>query len=159
MPVDALSEATPSFQYTLYDLINKSPHVIAGFDSLTGGEQEISIVSYDVMDANGGVTTRFMPGQTSFSPVSLVRPIDKGIIDIYSKFKDAVTGKLKTLRRNYSISMNDSQGQAVLWWHLYNAIPIKISGFEFNMKTENSYTDFIVDLQAESIEIGPPPPK
>ena len=157
MPVDPLSEPTGSFQYTLYELVKKSPHFIAGFDSLTGGEQVISTVSYDVIDASGNVTTKFMPGQTSFSPISLLRPIDKGIIDINDKFMDAVSGKLKTLRKNYSISMNDSTGKPVLWWHLFNAIPIKISGFDFNMAKEHSYTDFIVDLQAESIEMKPAP--
>lgn len=159
MPVDPLSEPTPSFQYTLYEMIKKSKHYIGGFEILTGGDQVISPVTYDVMDANGGVTTKFMPGQTSFSPVTLTRPMDEGAIDAYNLFADAVSGKLKTLRKNYSISMNDSKGQPVVWWHLLNAIPIKISGFDFNMAKEKAYTDFVIDIQAESIEIGPPPPK
>jgi phage tail-like protein len=153
MPVEPLSEPTPKYQYSLYELVDRSKQLMAIFDQLTGGEQTISTVSYNVIDANGNVTTRYMPGQTSFSPVSLLRSMDEGSREVYAKFVDAVSGKLKSLRKNYSVSMNDSQGKPLVWWHLYNAIPIKISGFDFNMRTENTYTDFIIDLQAEYIEI------
>jgi phage tail-like protein len=154
MPVEPLSEPTPKSQYFLYEMIDKtSKKLLAEFDMLTGGEQTISTVSYEVIDEYGNVTTRFMPGQTTFSPVSLLRAIDAGAIDVYAKFTDAIAGKLKDLRRNYSISMNDSKGDPLVWWHLYNAIPIKVSGFDFNMRTESVYTDFTVDIQAEYIEI------
>ncbi len=154
MPVEPLSEPTPSSQYSLYEMVDKVPNkLLAEFDMLTGGEMTISTVSYNVIDPMGNVTTKYIPGQTSFSPVALLRPVDLGAAEVYAKFADAVAGKVKNLRKNYSISMNDSQGKPVVWWHLYNAIPIKIDGFSFNMKTESVYTDFEIYFQAEFIEI------
>jgi len=155
MPVDPLSEPTPVAQFTLYDVLSPAPKeaALAEFDSLTGGDQTISMVTYNVIDENGNVTTRSMPGQTAFSPVVLLRAMDKSSEGMYLRLKAAIDGKLKSLRRDYSVSMNDSNGEPVVWWDLKNALPIKLDGFMFNMKTENSYTDFEVSLQAESIEI------
>jgi hypothetical protein len=64
-----------------------------------------------------------------------------------------VDGKLKTLRRDYSVSMNDAQANPVVWWHLINAVPTVLDGFMFNMRTENNYTDFEISFQAEDILI------
>ncbi len=153
MPVEPLSEPTSKGQYSLYEMVNKSRQLLAEFETLTGGEQTIATISYKIMDENGNVITRSMPGHISFTPVSLLRAMDKGAKEAYDKFVDAASGKLKKVRRNYSVSMNDSKGKAVVWWHLYNAIPIKISGFDFNMRTEHNYTDFTIDIQPEYIEI------
>lgn len=153
MPVKALSEPTPKSQYSLYEMLERTPKLLGEFDMLTGGEQVISPISYKVIDPSGNVTTRSMPGQTTFTPISLLRPMDLGAQEVYEKFSDAISGKLKEVRKNYSVSMNDSQGKPVVWWHLYNAVPVKVSGFDFNMKTESVYTDFTIDIQAEFIEI------
>lgn len=150
-----LAEPTPSSQYSLYDMIDNS--VLAHFDMLTGGNQVISMVKYNIIDNLGNVTTKFMPGQTTFEPMLLLRAVDVAIDKVYKKFYDAKWGKLKTQRQNYSVSMNDANGGALVWWHLENALPIKISGFDFNMKTESKYTDFEITLQAEYIEIVPDP--
>jgi len=154
MPVDPLSEPTPVSQFTLYDILDGKPNaVIAEFDTLTGGDQTISLVTYNISDDKGNVTTRFMPGQTTFSPVVLLRAMDMGSIGMYKKLRAAIDGKLKSLRRDYSVSMNDSQGNAVVWWHLKNALPTVLDGFMFNMRTENNYTDFELTIQAEFIEV------
>jgi len=123
------------------------------FDSLTGGDQKISMVQYNVSDAIGNVTTKFMPGQTSFDPVTLLRAMDLYSKDMNIMFQQSIAGMLKTVRRNFSIYMFDWNGVPLVWWHLIDAVPLSISGFSFNDKTENSYTDFEITLQAESIYI------
>ncbi len=140
-------------QYAVYEVAGEQGKFIGGFDSVTGGDLTIATVSYKVMDANGHVFTRSMPGQTSYSPISLLRPVDKGSKKIYAKFADASTGKLKDVRRDYSVSMNNDAGKPVVWWDLLNALPVKISGFSFNEYAEKYYTDFTIDLQAEEIII------
>lgn len=143
---------TPASFYTLLDMGKDDP--LAYFDSLTGGDQTIQMVSYNVFDANTGlVTTRFMPGQTTYAPVVLLRAMDVNSKEMWLRFYDSVTGKLKKVRQNYTVKMFDGDGNALVWWHLLNAIPMKISGFSFNAKTEAYYTDFELTLQAEEIQI------
>ena len=151
---DGLYRAIPKSQYTLYEVVEgKPPRALGAFDSLTGGEQVISMVHYNVMDERGNVTTKFIPGQTTFEPVVLLRPMDIVAKAIYKRFWKAVAGQLTTIKKNYSVSMNDSQGEPLVYWHLSNALPVKISGFDFNMTTESEYTSFEISFQAESIEV------
>lgn len=143
-----------STQYTLYlDVPGGDPKQLGEFTMLTGGEQEISLVKYNVIDTKGFVTTKFIPGQTTFSPVSILRPMDRGAEIIYWIFYSGVYGQLMNVRRNYSISLNDHQGNPQVWWHLLNAIPQKIDGFDFNQRTESVYTDFELTIQPEEIQI------
>jgi phage tail-like protein len=147
-----LNAPTPLSYYSVYEM-EKTNDPLAYFDSLTGGDQKISMVSYNVTDDKGNVTTKFIPGQTSFDPVVLSRAMDKYSQDMYDAFVDSVAGKLIGLRKNYSVSMNDSQGNPLVWWHLYNALPLNIGGFGFNAYTGAKYTKFKISFQAESIEI------
>lgn len=138
--------------YALYEM-GKSDDPLAYFDSLTGGDQTISLVTYNVIDDKGNVTTKYMPGQTSFKEVTLLRAMDTLSKEMKNRFVEAVMGKLKTIRQNYSVRWFDGEGESIVWWHLYNAIPSGISGFSFNAKSEAYYTDFELTLQAESIVI------
>jgi hypothetical protein len=150
----SLSLPTPNSQYALYEMVSKVPTAILGqFDSLTGGDQIISMVKYNVIDSLGNVTTKYMPGQTTFEAFELLRPMDVVAQEVAALFYDSVSGKLKTLRKNYSISMNDSNGNAMVWWHLYNALPTKVSGFSFNEYAEAEYACFELSLLPEAVEI------
>jgi len=154
MTVQPLTEPTPKSQFALYDVVNSVPNrLLAEFDTLTGGDQTISMVTYNVIDLSGNVTTKYMPGQTSFDPIVLLKAMDASSVEMYLRFRDAFWGKLKTLRQNYSVTMNDANGRAVVWWHLFNALPLKIDGFDFNMRTESEYTDFEISFQAEEIQL------
>jgi phage tail-like protein len=148
-----LKGAVPSSQFKLYDLTTPIPGLLGEFESLTGGEQTVSLVAYKTMDPSGTVTTHHMPGQTTFAPIKLVRPMDAHAREVYRKMKDAIAGKLKDVRRDYSVSMNDAQGNPLVFWHLRNAVPSIVSGFSFNMATESNYTHFEITLQAERIEV------
>jgi phage tail-like protein len=159
MSPDIGNEPTPSAQYTLYDVLSPAPKsaMLAEFDALTGGDQTISMVTYNIIDEKGMVTTRFMPGQTTFSPIQLLRPMDLSSAAMYQLLSAAILGKC--VRKNYSVSMNDSQGNPVAWWNLYNALPTKLDGFSFNGKIAGesgagvNYTDFEITFQAEAIDI------
>jgi phage tail-like protein len=142
----------PASYYALYEM-GKLDDPLAYFDSLTGGDQTIALVTYNVIDEKGNVTTKFMPGQTTFEPVVLLRAMDQFSKEMKDRFVDSVMGKLKKSRQNYSVLMFDGDANPVVWWHLFNAIPSKIDGFSFNSKTEAYYTDFELTLQAESIAI------
>jgi phage tail-like protein len=149
-----LFDPTPTSQYTLYEMVNKKPGPILGhFDSLTGGDQVISMVKYNVIDKDGNVTTKYMPGQTTFEAVELLRPMDAVAQEVYLLFFDAILGKVKTLRKNYSVSMNDANGNPLVWWNLINALPTKVSGFSFNEHVEAEYTSFEISLIPEAVEI------
>lgn len=145
----------PKAQFSLYDVISPVPGTrsFGEFTALTGGDQKISMVTYNVINLEGGVTTRSMPGQTTFEPIQLLRPMDAYAEQIYLKLRAAILGELKDLRRDYSVSMNDEVGEPLVFWNLYNAVPSVLDGFMFNMTTENNYTDFEVTLIAEDIEI------
>lgn len=142
----------PSSYYGVCDLGSNDP--LCYFDSLTGGDQKISLVQYNVTDAKGNVTTKFIPGQTSFDPVSLLRSMDFYSNDMNIMFQKAVAGMLVNLRKNYSIYMYDGNGVPLVWWDLYNAVPVSIGGFSFNASKEKNYTDFEISLQAENIVIN-----
>jgi hypothetical protein len=143
---------TPSSYYGVCDLGSNDP--MCYFDSLTGGDQKISLVQYNVTDAKGNITTKFIPGQTSFEPVSLLRSMDYYSNEMNLMFQKGVAGMLVGLRKNYSIYMYDWQGVPLVWWDLYNAVPVSISGFSFNAAKEKNYTDFEISLQAENIIIN-----
>jgi phage tail-like protein len=142
---------TPSSYYGVEDVGPENEMCI--FDSLTGGDQKISMVQYNVSDAMGNVTTKFMPGQTTFEPVTLLRAMDLYSSEMNIMFQKSIAGMLKAVRRNFSIYMFDGEGTPLVWWHLIDAVPLSISGFSFNAKTETNYTDFEISLQAESIYI------
>jgi phage tail-like protein len=142
----------PASYYALFEMGKDDP--LAYFDSLTGGDQTIEMVTYNVMDTQSNqVTTKFMPGQTTFAPLTLLRAMDFYSEEMKNRFADSILGKLKKVRLNYSVKMFDGDGKAIVWWNIFNAIPTKISGFSFNSKTESSYTSFELTLQAEFIEI------
>lgn len=152
MPIDG---PIPKAQFSLYDVVSPAPGTrsFGEFTALTGGDQKISLVTYNVISPQGAVTTRFMPGQTTFEPVVLLRPMDAYAVQVYAKLRAAIDGQLKDLRRDYSVSMNDDEGNPLVFWNLINAVPCVLDGFMFNMTTENNYTDFEVSFQAEDIQI------
>ncbi len=152
MPIQG---AIPKAQFSLYDVVAHKPaaKAFAEFQALTGGEQTISLVTYKTSDSLGNVIAHYMPGQTTFAPVKLLRPMDAYSKEIYVKMKAAIDGNLKDIRRDYSVSMNDSIGKPLVFWHLLNALPSMLGGFSFNMTTESNYTDFEVTLQAEEIVV------
>lgn len=148
--------------YILYDAPFGKPakRELQQFEYLTGGDMTISMVSYNVMDPNGNVTTKFIPGQTSFAPINLSRPMGSISADLYTWFTDAVAGKLKDVRTNCSIALFDPSNSNKLRviWDLENVIPTKIPGFSFSTITRTHSSSFKLVIQAENIVVTFPSP-
>jgi phage tail-like protein len=149
----------PKSFFSLFDVpfmnaIPSSDHVMANFDNLTGGEMVVSTIPYSSVDENGKILKKFIPGPTNFSPITLLRGFDARTEALYNWFLLSENGKLKEARRNLSIAMLDYHAGLQVAWNLFNAIPTKITGFSFNSRTAEYYTDFELTVQAERIEIA-----
>lgn len=138
----------------LYSVVDETDNKDLGhYDELTGGELQISMVSYNQVDDKGGSATRYLPGQTSFAPVTLKTALSEDCEALYQEFLAISEGKVK--RRNFTITMIDQNGHDRVIWDLLNAMPIAIGGFEFN---RGYVTSFKVTIQAETIKMSFPPP-
>jgi phage tail-like protein len=144
-----MAEITPKAYYALYDFHKKE---LGNYDSLTGGEMTVSSIAYKAVSEKGYAVTKYLPGLTTYTPVTLLRAFDSGANEMYKKFEMISNLNLK-VRSNFSVVMIDQQGKAQAMWNLINAMPTKISGFSFNSHTESSYTDFEITLQPEYIEL------
>jgi len=146
---------TAETHYLMYDAKYNAPgkRVLEQFQSMTGGDMTIAMVTYNVMDANGNVTTKFMPGQTSFAPINLSRPMDSISSDLHDWFIEAVQGKVKDARINCSIAMFDPSDakQLRVIWDLENVVPTAIPGFSLSSVTKTVSTSFKLVIQAENI--------
>jgi phage tail-like protein len=137
------------YKYRLFDALGNAVGV---FDELTGGDMEISTISYTQVLESGEAITRHIAGRTKYSPVSLVRAIDNESQPTYTLFDKTRAGMLKAVRQNFTVEMIGKGGKAALVrWDLVNAIPIKLSGFSFNDKTEAYYITVEIELQPEEI--------
>lgn len=151
-------QVMPTCYFALYDVLASDSfppesNFVANFDNLTGGDQEIGMIAYKQVDANGVATAMYMPGQVSYKPVTLLRAFDGKTMEMYNKFKAAVEGRLLQVRENFSIVMIDYEGGPQMVWNLYNAIPSAITGFQFNQHVGEYYTSFEISFQPERIEM------
>jgi phage tail-like protein len=156
-----MSDIVPSSYFALYDVpyidsIPPNSHCLANFDSLTGGEISVAMIAYNLVDGNGKHSKKFIPGQTSYSPVTLLRGFDARAGALYKWFHLSEDGKIKPARQNLSVAMIDRQGGPLVIWNLYNAVPTHISGFSFNQHTGENYANFELTVQAEWIEMTYP---
>jgi phage tail-like protein len=148
---------TNSF-FALYDIpfvdtIPPSEHVMANFDSMTGGEIVISMIPYDLVDGNGMYTQKSIPGPAAYKPLTLVRCFDARAEALYKWFNFSETGNMRGAAHNCSVAMIDRSGVPMVIWNLFNAIPAKISGFNFTAISNASYANFELTLQAEWFEM------
>jgi len=146
---------TAETHYLMYDAKYTAPgkRVLEQFQSMTGGDMSISMVTYSYNDANGNVNTKYMPGQISFGPITLSRPMDSISSNLYDWFTEAIDNKVKETRINCSIAMfdpNDVNNLRVIW-DLENVMPVAIPGFAFSAITKEISTSFKLVIQAENI--------
>jgi phage tail-like protein len=142
-------DPVPGYKYRVLDALGKA---IASFDELTGGDVELSTISYTQVMASGEVITRHIPGQVKYAPVTLLRAVDIESKSTLALFEKTRAGKLSDVRQNFTVEMIGNKGDAVLVrWDLINAVPTKITGFSFNEYSEAYYTTLEITLQAEEI--------
>jgi phage tail-like protein len=147
-----------SSYFALYDIpfidqIPTNDHCLANFESVTGGDIEVSMISYDLVDGNGMCTEKYMPGTPSYKPITLIRCFDARAEALYKWFNFSEAGNTRGGTTNCSVAMIDMQGHPQVIWNLYNAIPSKISGFKFNGTSNASYANFELTLQSEWFEM------
>jgi phage tail-like protein len=153
-----MSDIVPSSYFALYDVpfldaIPSDAHTLANFDNLTGGEITVEMISYDIVDENGKHSKKFIPGETDYKPVTLLRGFDAKSEALYKWFALSSDGKIKPAKMNMSVAMIDRKAGPMVIWNLFNAIPTGISGFSFNQHVGENYATFELTLQAEWIEM------
>jgi len=145
---------TTSANYVLVDIDTGTPY--GTFKTLTGGDKKISMISYNVVGENGGIETRFMPGQISYAPIKLTCDYADRVKDITDWFYEARDGLSKAAKRNCNITLNLVSGDAIAEWTLTNVMPVALPGFSVHAYQRTKSTSFKIVLQAERIDITYP---
>jgi len=123
------------------------------FKGLSGGEMEITLIQHDVVYQNGGSTTLFIPGASSYSPITLYQ----GVTDdkfFWNWWADVTKGKRTRCNATitaYGHITEDGGDQKMAEWTLENVWPLSISGFNFDLDSEDPFIAEVT-LVAESIE-------
>ncbi len=150
----------------------------AFFLSISGGEMSITLIEHNVVYQNGGSSTLFIPGATSYAPLTLHQGVTNdmafwkwwtdvtkgkkmrfsGTITAYGRLlsTDAGTDTLDSTQRAATMNVDESlkatdefKKQAV--WNLSNVWPLSISGFNFDLDSTDPFIAEIT-LVAEGIE-------
>ncbi|MCG3211080.1 MAG: hypothetical protein FOGNACKC_04717 [Anaerolineae bacterium] len=144
----------------------------AYFKGISGGEMEIALIEHNLVFQNGGSTTLFIPGPTSFAPITLSHGVTSDMTlwkwwtDV-TKGKKArrsgsiyafgyVTGQISIpfvtgFAKFKSISTGVDAPPKIAQWDLSNVWPLSISGFNFDLDSGDPFIAEIT-LVAESIE-------
>ncbi len=145
-------------EYDFYDATT----TYGTFTKMIGGNMKIDMISYDVMGTDGNVTTKFIPGQISYSPFRLECIMSNVVVELYDWFKLSVEGNMEDLRKNCSIAQFIKErgvgAKPLIIWNLENAIPVALPGFSYHAYQKTESAKFKMEIQAESITIEIPPP-
>lgn len=125
----------------------------AYFKGLSGGEMSIALIEHNLVFQNGGSTTLFIPGPTSFAPITLSHGVTTDTT-LWNWWADVTKGK--KARRNGTITafgyVTEKDGsQKIAQWNLTNVWPLAISGFNFDLDSGDPFIAEIT-LVAEAIE-------
>ena len=142
--------------YNFYDALDGKGTSYGSFSGLYGGDMTISMISYNTIGENGGVLTKYLPGQVTYAPIKLTGTMSDDMAEFEKWFNQAVEGNFKKLRRNCSIAQFKKVAggtEQLVIWNLINAIPIALPGFSYNSYQRIASTSFKVLLQTEEIDI------
>ena len=122
------------------------------FYNLQGGDIEVAVIKHDVVFGTGASSTLFIPGATSYSPLTLSRGF-ANYITLYNWLMEASSGDIIQARRSGTIE-GRKYGVAVARWNLFNAWPTKLVsyGFQTVSGTQSTVARVTLTLVAESIE-------
>ncbi|MBN1177969.1 MAG: phage tail protein [Anaerolineae bacterium] len=127
------------------------------FQRMTGGKIEVGTISHDIVYENGTSTTLFIPGTTSFEPITLERGF-ANYQELYNWLMEASYGRITQARRDGSIEMT-RRGQPLLRWDFSGAWPTTLSGFSLNQYQDATKARVSITIAVEAIEyveIEPP---
>ena len=145
--------------YDFYDLpsdkVKPSTKIAAQFTTLLGGDKTISMVAYTSVFPNGGSTERYFPGQISYAPITLYRPLDGKCAPLMKWFEETAAGQLE--KKNCSIAqveiLESGKAHLLVIWDLINTLPMAQPGFSYNAYRGTTSTKYKLQLQAEEIII------
>ena len=98
---------------------------IASFSELS--ELTVEVEPEENQDTSSSAILKKVPGRPKFPSVTLKRGITHGV-ELWAWHEAARQGNLSTARRNATLVMYDSAGEAVLKYALVNAWPSKLRG-------------------------------
>jgi phage tail-like protein len=127
---------------------------LAAFDSISGGDVQVSMIRHNVVYESGEYRTLLLPGPTQYQPVTLERGYGN-TKELYNWFVEANNGKMRKARRHVTITLHvpeKGEYKALVSWNLLNAFPISISGFDGSQDGRPSVSRFSITIAAEVIE-------
>ena len=152
-------------QYDFYDY-GGAEGKYGVFTGLTGGDMTISMISYNTIGKNGGVVTKYLPGQVTYAPIRMTGSMSNEMTAFTDWFEQSVNGNFENLRRHCSIAQwqmeKDGDGKyttrvkQLVVWELINTMPIALPGFSYNSYQKTASTSYKVLIQAEEIIITYP---
>lgn len=151
MTITDKSYDTIDASYSLVDM--DGPITYGSFSGLAGGDMSVSMISYQTIGENGGVETRYLPGQTAYAPLTLSRTFTPQIDNMLEWYKEVKAGNTEKMKRNCSLTLHLVSGDDLVRWDLYNVMPISISGLSVTTAQRDVVSSYKVVLQVERIEI------
>jgi phage tail-like protein len=102
------------------------------FTNVSGIGSDSELVEEKIVDSETGETlTRYVPGRTIWTPITLKRGVTSNI-DVWKWRKDVVDGKIADARTNCSIIALSRDNQPVARWNFVNAWPKTVTGPEMD---------------------------
>jgi phage tail-like protein len=102
------------------------------FTNVSGIGSDSELVEEKIVDSETGETlTRYVPGRTIWTPITLRRGVTSNI-DVWKWRKDVVDGKIKDARTNCSIIALSRDNKPVARWNFVNAWPKSVTGPEMD---------------------------
>lgn len=101
--------------------------VSGAFREVSGFGSETEIVESKFTTPDGKAGFKKIPGRTKFTDITLKRGITSAL-DMWKWRQQVEEGKIDDARKNGTITMFNSQGEAIAKWDLVNAWPSKLSG-------------------------------
>jgi phage tail-like protein len=142
---------------------------VAYFRAVSGGQMSITLIEHNVVYSGGGSSTLFIPGPTSFEPITLYQGVtkDKTLWDWWTQvtqgesvrrnltitaYGQTITStELSTLGGLFSTLPDGLNFRVYAQWDLLLAWPLSISGFSFDVDSGKPYIAEIT-IAAEFIE-------
>lgn len=110
------------------------------FTAIEGIGSEHTIVRHKIVTEAGKEMEIKSPGRLEWGDITLKRGLTTDMA-FWGWREQVINGDMNTARKNITITMYDRNYQAIVYWHLDNAWPSKISGISISAESN----DFVVE--------------
>jgi len=101
------------------------------FTNVSGIGSDSELVEEKIVEESGETITRYVPGRTIWTPITLKRGVTSNI-DVWKWRKAVVDGDIKGARTNCSIIALSRDNKPVARWNFVNAWPKTVTGPEMD---------------------------